>query len=274
MISTRTEVAVDVPRRAFVAQIMGMPISIHLRGPEVRQPAVEAAVERAFAALRFDEEVFSTWKPDSDISRIQRGELSLAAAHPRVREVARLCERATALTGGAFSAQLPGPDGRTVFNPTGLVKGWAVQRALDNLLAEPALHHHDAMINAGGDIAVLCQRTDTPDWTIAVEDPRDRQHLLRTLALRRGAVATSGTVARGRHIIDPATGLPAVDELLSATVIGPSLIWADVYATAAYVRGRRALAWLATIPQHLGLLVTADGTVLTAGANASDDTRH
>ncbi len=272
MIATRAEVG--LPRRAFVAQIMGLPISIHVRGPGVRTPAVEAAVERAFAALRFDEEVFSPWQPDSDISRIQRGELSLAAAHPRVREVARLCEQATALTGGAFSAQLPGPDGRTVFNPTGLVKGWAVQRAFETLLAEPALHHHDAMINAGGDIAVQCQRTDTPDWTIAIEDPRDRHHLLRTLPLRSGAVATSGTAARGRHIIDPATGLPAADELLSATVIGPSLTWADVYATAAYVRGRRALAWLATIPQHVGLLVTAEGTVLTAGANASDVTRH
>lgn len=255
----------DVPRRAFVAQIMGLPISLHLRGPGVRTPAVEAAVERAFSALRADEAVFSPWQADSEISRIQRGVLSLADALPRVREVARLCDRASALTGGAFSAQLPGPNHQTVFNPTGLVKGWAVQQAFDNLLADPALRDHDALINAGGDIAVQCRRTDTPDWTVAIEDPRDRQRPLRTLKLRSGAVATSGTAARGRHIIDPATGEPVREELLSATVIGPELTWADVYATAAFVRGLGALTWLATLPHHVCLLVTAEGTVLTTG---------
>ncbi|MFZ1385576.1 MAG: FAD:protein FMN transferase, partial [Propionicimonas sp.] len=71
--------------------------------------------------------------------------------------------------------------------------------------------------------------------------------------------------ARGRHIIDPATGEPVREELLSATVIGPELTWADVYATAAFVRGLGALTWLATLPHHVGLLVTADGTVLTTG---------
>lgn len=120
-------------------------------------------------------------------------------------------------------------------------------------------------INAGGDIAVACTRTDTPDWVIAIEDPRDRSRMLRSLHLRTGAVATSGTAARGAHIVDPATGRP-VESLLSATVIGPELTWADVYATAAFVKGPSAVGWLATLDQHAALLVEPDGRLVTVGA--------
>lgn len=128
------------------------------------------------------------------------------------------------------------------------------------------LGEHDVLVNAGGDIAVHCERTDTPDWSIAVEDPRDRTRVIQRIPLRRGAVATSGTAARGRHITDPATGAPVM-HLLSATVVGPSLAWADVYATAAFVLGRSGLGWLATRRDHAGILVGLDGQVITVRAD-------
>ena len=78
-------------------------------------------------------------------------------------------------------------------------------------------------------------------------------------------MATSGTAARGQHITDPGTGAPAT-ELLSATVVGPSLTWADVYATAAFVLGQRGLGWLATRQGHAGILIGHDGTVTTVKA--------
>jgi thiamine biosynthesis lipoprotein len=195
------------------------------------------------------------------VSRIRRGELSLADAEPRVREAAALCEEAARRTGGAFSAWLPGPDGVTAFDPTGLVKGWAVQQAFDDLRERlTAVGPHDVLVSAGGDVVVACARTDTPDWTIGIEDPQDRTRVLRTVGLRRGAVATSGTAARGQHVIDPATGAPP-SGLLSATVIGPDLTWADVYATAAFVRGTRAQEWVATLTDHVAVLVGVDGSV-------------
>jgi thiamine biosynthesis lipoprotein len=83
-----------------------------------------------------------------------------------------------------------------------------------------------------------------------------------SIPLRRGAVATSGTAARGQHIIDPATGAAATG-LRSASVIGASLTWADVYATAAFVRGGEAAAWMATLPDHAAVLVEQDGRVAT-----------
>lgn len=251
----------DMPRRAYVAQIMGLPVSVHVRGPRAHAPAVAQLVEAAFERLRSDDRLFSTYRPHSQVSRIRRGELRLADAHARVREVADLCVEAETRTGQAFSAWLPGPDGRRQFDPTGLVKGWSVESTLAGLRAELArLGPHDILISAGGDVVVSCERVDTPDWRIGIEDPLDRTSMLRTVALRRGAVATSGTAARGSHIIDPASGQPA-DQLVSATVIGPSLTWADVYATAAFVKGLDAPAWLSTLPEHAGLLCHADGSL-------------
>jgi thiamine biosynthesis lipoprotein len=261
-------VATTIPRRAFVAQIMGLPISVHVRGPQAGSRGVADLVEDLYDALRADEEMFSTWKPDSPVSRIKDGRDRLAEADLRIRHVAALCELAGQRSGGSFSAWLPGPDGRVRFDPTGLVKGWAVEQAFDRLVDRLAgLGPHDALVNAGGDIAVYCTRTDTPDWTIAIEDPRDRSRVLRTLNLRTGAVATSGTAARGHHITDPVTGAPS-DGLASATIVGPELTWADVYATAAFVKGARALAWIATLDDHAGVLVAKDGTVSTVGGGS------
>lgn len=262
--------AAEQPRRAFVEQVMGLPVSVHVRGPLARGPEVEAAVAALFAALHADDATFSTWKPESPVSLIRRGELHLDDAGPRVAEVAALCEEAATRTRGAFSAWLPGPDGAPTFDPTGLVKGWAVQQAYDALverLAGLGEGGHDVLVSAGGDIVVGCARTDTPDWMVGIEDPRDRSQVLLTVPLRRGAVATSGTAARGQHIVDPRTGMPPTG-LLSATVVGPSLTWADVYATAAFVQGGDAATWLHTLPDAADLaavLVDTAGRVTTVG---------
>jgi len=248
------------PKRAFVEQIMGMPISIHVRGPRVHQDrAVAEAVAAAFAELRRADEVFSTWRPDSQISRWRRGELDLAGCEPEVGEVVRLCEQARERTGGWFDAHLPGG-----FDPTGLVKGWAVERCcrqLGRALDRHAPQTYDVLVNAGGDVAARTARTDRPAWTIGIEDPRDRCAVLARVPLRTGGVATSGSAARGGHVVSPRTGQPVTD-LGSVTVIGPSLMWADVYATAGYARGDGCLQWLATSAAtagHSWLVVDADG---------------
>lgn len=249
------------PRRAFVAQLMGLPVSVHVRGPRAQSSAVADTVEAAFAALRTDEAMFSTWRSGSAVSRIRRGELRLRDAEPRVRQVAELCEKAADRTAGYFSAWLPGPDGQSAFDPSGLVKGWAAEQAFEGLMRRlGVLGDHDGLLCAGGDVVVACGRNDTPDWLVGVENPRERTGMLRTVALRRGAVATSGTAARGAHIVNPVTGQPA-SGLLSATVVGPALTWADVYATAAFARGDRAADWVGTLTGHTALLVATDGAI-------------
>ncbi len=242
---------------------MGLPVSVHVRGPRATGSDVAAAVEAAFDRLRADDAMFSTWRPESPISRIRRGEYAVSAADPRVREVAALCDEAGRRTDGAFCAWLPGPGGLPAFDPTGLVKGWAVEQTFAALSARLSeLGSHDLLLSAGGDVLVGCTRIDTPDWMVGIEDPRDRRRLLLTVPLRSGAVATSGTAARGAHIIDPVSG-SAPRGLLAATVIGPSLTWADVYATAAFVRGTAAAGWLSTLADHAAVIVDELGGVRT-----------
>jgi thiamine biosynthesis lipoprotein len=236
---------------------MGMPISVHVRGSLARDPSMDAVTAQVFAGLRRAEAVFSTYRPDSDISRMARGEIGLDGAHPDVAEVARLCRIARERTDGWFDAEAPLPGGGTRFDPTGLVKGWATERAAGVLAAVP---DHDFCLNAGGDVIAGSHRADTPPWRIGIEDPADRGRLIDVTSLRTGAVATSGTAARGTHIYDPRTGRPAVG-LASVTLAGPSLLWADVYATAGFARGPDATRWLSGLTGWSALVVTADGEV-------------
>jgi len=230
-----------VTTRAFVEQIMGMPISIHVRGPaRPDQPTVQAAYDE----LRLIDALFSPFAADSDVSRIQRGELGLDEAHPLLREVAALTDIAEQVTEGAFTTALPHASGEVRWNPTGLVKGWAVERAGDILASMPATAY---CINAGGDITCGTHRhipatgADAAPWRIGVEDPRDRSRIAAIVPLPQGSLATSGTAARGAHLYDPRSGT-MIDRAGSVTVFGPSLTWADVWATALFVGGSSARA--------------------------------
>jgi len=243
------------PRRAWVEQLMGMPVSIHVRGPRAHDADVARTVEAAFASLHAVDAMFSTYKDGSELSRLQRHELTLAECPAEIRDVHRLCRTALERTAGYFDAW--GWRGAGVFDPTGLVKGWAIGRA-GLILA--ALDDCDVAIDAGGDVLVRCADPDGAPWRIGIEDPRDRTQVLATVELHDGAVATSGTAARGTHIVDPFTQEP-VESILSATVVGPSIVWADVWATTAVARGVGAVGWTGSLHGTSGMLVLADGTV-------------
>jgi thiamine biosynthesis lipoprotein len=241
-------------RRRWVEQIMGMPCSLLLRGAQIGD--VEPAVTAAYDELRRADALFSTYDEASEVSRLRRGELTVAEADPLVREVLELCAEATVRTEGWFTVDLPGG-----LDPSGLVKGWGVERAV-GVLAE-RLPEHDACLNVGGDVAVRSPSGEA--FTVGIEDPHDRARLLTGVPLAAGGLATSGTAARGLHIVDPHTGEPA-QALASLSVVGPSLLWADVYATAAFARGLAGPAWIGGLPAYECLAVYPDGrTVRTAG---------
>lgn len=243
---------------------MGLPVSVTVRGPDARGARADQVVQAVYADLRHADRVFSTYRSDSEISLLRRGALPRELVSRTVAEVLELCEQARTTTGGWFDAELPAPGGRRALDPSGLVKGWAVERAAGAL---DSLDDADWLVNAGGD--VLGRASHGPAWRVAVEDPADRSAVLCVLPLRQGAVATSGTAARGRHLIDPHTGRAAADHLLSATVVGPSLTWADVLATAAFVEGPASLARVAALPGYEALLVLPDGTRSTTAGLAT-----
>jgi len=240
-----------VSRKAWVQQIMGMPISIHLRGKDVDSPMVAGVVEEAFGLLREADRLFSRYRDDSEVNRIRKGELDPALADPLVQEVIALCRQAVELTNGAFTDQLPDDQGVLRFDPTGLVKGWAADRAAHRLAELSGLTF---CLNAGGDVVVGGIESETESetevevnggsrqsrdgsgalWRVGIEDPRDRTRVAQVVEVHHGGVATSGTAARGAHLYDP-NAQTFVDRAGSVTVIGPTLMWADVWATALFV---------------------------------------
>lgn len=245
-----------------VVQLMGMPISLALRGRYADTAAGERAWDDVVAELRTVDRVFSTYRADSVINRLDRGELDLEDCPPEVHEVLSLGREAEQQSGGAFSIRLPRPGedpARRRLDPSGVVKGWAVERAARRLAA---LDDTDFCLSAGGDL--VCRVTDParPAWQIGIEDPHDPHRLIATVPVRDGAVATSGTVHRGTHLVDARTGRPAVGAA-SVTVIGSSLTWADIDATAAFALGGSAADWLASRPIRSGLVVWTDGSTTT-----------
>lgn len=236
---------------------MGLPISVLARGEQAESARADAAVRAVFAELTEVDRVFSPYKSDSAVSRLAREELGWDDVDSVVRDVAERCVWARDVTGRLFDAQLPGGG----WDPSGLVKGWAVERAGEQLRAVADL---DWCLNAGGDVLVLCP-SGRP-FTVGIQDPRDPGRVLTSVARTEGAVATSGTAARGAHLYDPRIGGPVVTRWSSVSVSGPSLEYADILATAAFVAGDEWPAVLATLPGYEGLGILADGNLFaTAG---------
>lgn len=168
---------------------------------------------------------------------------------------------ATELTSGWFDPwAMPGG-----FDPTGLVKGWAAQRAQRALrqLGRWGVRH--ALVNAGGDVAVTGSATGVADgrgWTLGIQDPFLPSGLLTTVRAREQSVATSGAYERGSLALEPATGR-SVHRLASATVIAADLALADACSTGASVHGPNAMRWLTAAHGVEALLVTLEGAALS-----------
>ncbi len=234
------------PRTVHVEHCMGTVFSLDIRD----EGNWDAAIADVVRWLHHVDAVFSTYRPDSEISRLDRGELTDPS--PLVREVLDACAELTRVSDGSFSAR---PSGR--LDPSGYVKGWAIQRASGLLRAAGSENH---TVNGGGDVQATGSRSPGEPWRVGVTHPLRPGMLAAVVRTRGGAVATSGTAERGAHIVDPHTGA-AVTELASVTVVGPELRLADAYATAAFAMGGECRSWLTALPDYEALVVTARGTL-------------
>ncbi len=233
--------------------VMGMAVSVDIRDPN---PSPEAMVE-VIEWLHHVDQVFSTHNPASPISALGRGELALDDASDEIRGVLRLCEQVMLETDGCFDAfDVPAPNG-TRLETSGLVKGWAIERAAEILEAHGCTNF---CINAGGDVALRGRPSPTTEWQIGIRHPSELQSLALVVhGTGRLGIATSATYERGAHIYDPRSGQPTTS-LASATVVGPDLTMSDAYATAVFVMGLNALEWIRHIPDYAIYLITHDGT--------------
>lgn len=173
---------------------------------------------------------FSTYKSDSQVSQIRRGELKIENASAQMQEVWQLCLVARDLTDGSFDPWCV----KGGYDPSGYVKGWAADRCIRILQRHRA---ENIQVNAAGDLALAGGFEDGKPWSIGVRSPENRFEVLKVFEIFEGAIATSGTYEIGAHIKDPHTGLIAIGAR-SATVIGPDGGLADALATALVVTGR------------------------------------
>lgn len=205
--------------RRRVEHLMGMPISLALRGRHADDDHAAATWHEILEGLRAVDRVFSTYREDSYISRLGRGELAVGDCPPAVGEVLELGEAARLQSGGAFDVRHIGTDGRRLLDPSGVVKGWAVQRA--SVLLH-ALAETDFCLSAGGDIVCGLGDPEAPTWQIGIEDPFDPTRIVARIPVRQGAVATSGYTHRGAHIVDARSG-KAPHGIASVTVVAENL---------------------------------------------------
>lgn len=249
-------------RHVRTAALMGTVASAHvLTTTASPDPAVVARIADAQAAalgeLHELDALFSPFRTDSQISRLRDGALHPEDADPRILEVCEACVRLAAESDRRFDANRNG-----WFDPTGYVKGWAVERATSHHLA-PLLAEDEVIavgLSAGGDMQLRTAPGADWTWNIGIADPLRPGALRARVPLRDGAVATSGPAERGAHIVDPRTG-SAVREAPTATVIAERLSDADAWATIAVVAGFDDLTWLRAAPDCSGMLIASDGRV-------------
>jgi thiamine biosynthesis lipoprotein len=247
-------------RRRHAEHVMGTVVSFDVpaRAREPRGPAgqIGGALGQAVRWLHWVDATFSPYRDDSDVSRFGRGALPLADCAPELAEVLEGCAVISARSGGYFTT-MPGG----TFDPSGYVKGWAIERAAAIFTAAGSAEHS---VNGGGDVQFVGSRL----WRVGIADPLRPDRLALVLAGRDFAVATSGVAERGAHIIDPYTGQPPVG-LASITVVGATLAETDAYATAAFAMGPAARGWVESLDGYEAFAITATGaTWQTSGFGA------
>jgi thiamine biosynthesis lipoprotein len=245
-------VADVLPGARRVEHIMGMPIVIDLRDDD----AGDDLLERAFAEFRSVDERFSTYRDDSEMMRINRGHLALADAHCDVRHILDRCEALRSETNGFFDVRAASP---SMLEPSGLVKGWSVDR-VSALLEAAGLC--DFAVSAGGDVVTRGRALPDGCWRVGIQHPGIADRVAKVVVANDLAIATSGAYARGDHVLDPHTGRSPTG-VLSVTITGPELATADAYATAAFAMGTAGPAWTARLDGYEAMTILSDGRVLS-----------
>jgi thiamine biosynthesis lipoprotein len=224
--------------------LMGMPITVEI----VDQTATEGDLEQVFAYFEMIDDTFSTYKESSEIARINRGELTAEQYSADMRTILALSEQTKQETRGYFDIQRNG-----VYDPSGIVKGWAIHNAAQMLRGQGFRHFY---VDAGGDIQVVGYKQGNP-WRIGIRNPFRRNENVKVLALTERGVATSGSAIRGQHIYDPHQQDAPILDIVSITIIGPNIYEADRFATAAFAMGRAGIAFIEKLAGFEGYMIDA-----------------
>ena len=227
--------------------LMGMPITV-----EIVDAAPAGLLDEVFGYFAAVDARFSTYKPDSEISALNQGRVALADVSLEMQEVLGLAERTRRETDGYF--EIRRSDGR--LDPSGIVKGWAIRNAADLVRRSGA---RDFYVDAGGDIQTGGKNPDGEDWRIGIRNPFNEREIIKAVAPKGRGIATSGSYVRGQHIYDPHAPRRPIEDIVSLTVIGPDVLEADRFSTAAFAMGKAGIHFIEELPGLEGYMVDAGG---------------
>src|SRR5579875_3259009 len=222
--------------------LMGMPITVEI----LDASATEADIEKIFAYFRSVDETFSTYKAESEISKINRGELAEEDYSDAMKTILALSEQTRQETRGYFDIERAG-----MLDPSGIVKGWAIFQAAQMLKEAGFANFY---IDAGGDIQVAGTKNGKP-WRVGIRNPFNRHENVKVLEITDRGVATSGTAIRGQHIYNPYQPQQPIEDIVSLTVIGPDIYEADRFSTAAFAMGKRGIYFIEQLPGFEGYMI-------------------
>ena len=236
--------------------LMGMPITVEV----VDGKNATDAVNKTFDYFKYVDEKFSPFKKNSDIAKINRGELKDSDYTPDLKEVFILAEKTKEETSGYFDII----DNNGKFNPSGVVKGWAIYNAAELL---KKLGFVNFCVEAGGDIQVSGKNDQENVWKIGIKNPFNKKEIIKVVYLGENqGIATSGTYIRGQHIYNPKNRKEKLEEIVSISVVGPNIYEADRFATAAFAMQKEGINFMEKLQGFEGYMIDRNGiATMTSG---------
>jgi thiamine biosynthesis lipoprotein len=232
--------------------IMGMPITVEIIDNNIPQDVFN----KVFTYFKSIDNQFSTYKENSEISKINRDELLPSSYSQEMREVLRLCMETKVKTNGYFNANRKG-----FCDPSGIVKGWAILNAAKII---KKYGYKNFYIEAGGDIQAF-GKNGKNKWKVGIKDPFAQSKIVKIIKVEDKGVATSGTYIRGQHIYNPKNDNKILD-VLSLTVIGPNIYEADRFATGAFAMGIKGINFIENLSGFEGYIIDKEGiATMTSG---------
>jgi thiamine biosynthesis lipoprotein len=225
---------------------MGMPVTLDV----VDTSATDALFDRVFDYLTYVDDTFSTYKENSEISRINNNGLRLENASDDMKTIFNLAEKTRLATDGFFNISHEG-----IYDPSGLVKGWAIYNASEILCQKGMKNYY---VDAGGDIQAVGKNYQDKNWRVGIRNPFDAGQIVKVLSVSNCGIATSGTYIRGYHIYNPKNENQLLTEIMSLTVIGPDVFEADRFATAAFAMGLDGINFIEKLPGFEGYMIDKD----------------
>ena len=169
-------------RKRYEIEVWGTVLFLDVASSEISEAEIDQTVELVKKFVYEVDEVFSTYKAGSFVSRLRRGEIAIEDCPSDLQEVWQLCAVARDLTEGAFDPWAVSGG----FDPSGYVKGWAADRVAQ-ILADAGCE--DVQVNAAGDLTLrggVNENGVVGPWKIGVVNPDNRQEVLRIFEIQDG----------------------------------------------------------------------------------------